>query len=92
MRNEMPVEASHAGAAREAYYWAVVAGAFARVTRERETVRELSNTGDPAGLTEWQQWLLDHLDSTVTAQRAMGLAEMWARVAAVQADNAGIPA
>ncbi|WP_424864052.1 hypothetical protein [Streptomyces sp. MMS24-I29] len=83
----MPVEPSQAGAAREAYYWAVVAGSFARVTREREAVRELSNTGDPAGLSEWQQWLLHHLDSTATPEQALELAQMWARVAAVQTDS-----
>lgn len=70
-------------AAREAYMWARVAGDLRSAAKEREAARELSNTrsGSPS---EWQRWLLDHLTNDVDQPRAIDLAVMWARVAAVQ--------
>ncbi|MFE7621111.1 hypothetical protein [Streptomyces sp. NPDC057496] len=82
----MSAEPSRAGAAREAYYWAVVAGAHPRAVREQEEARKLSNRR-PGDLTEWQQWLLHHLTTDITAHQALELAEMWTRVAAVQTDS-----
>lgn len=72
-------EPHNVGAAREA--WAVVAGAFKVTTGEREAARKLLDD-----LSEWQQWLLSHFGFSVTAEQALSLAEMWARVAAVQVD------
>ncbi|WP_413804200.1 hypothetical protein [Streptomyces sp. OE57] len=70
-------------AAREAYMWARVAGGFRTASKDREQARELSNTRS-GSLTEWQRWLLDHLSNEIDQPRAIDLAVMWARVAAVQ--------
>ncbi|MFE7614364.1 hypothetical protein [Streptomyces sp. NPDC057496] len=82
----MSAEPSRAGAAREAYYWATVAGAHPRAVRDQEEARKLSNR-QPDNLTEWQQWLLHHLTNDITAHQALELAQMWTQVASVQADN-----
>ena len=70
-------------AAREAYMWARVAGDLRTAHKDREGARELSNTTSGSG-TEWQRWLLDHLTNDINQPRAIDLAVMWARVAAVQ--------
>ncbi|MET9662703.1 hypothetical protein [Streptomyces sp. NPDC006510] len=58
-------------------------------TGEREAARKLANTRSLNDLSEWQQWLLSHFDFSINAEQALSLAEMWARVAAVQADARG---
>lgn len=73
-----------ADAALQAYNWATVAGSPERAWKEREQARALSNSS-PGALSEWQRWLLDHLkDQQLGAEQPIALAEMWARVAAVQ--------
>lgn len=74
----------HRYAAAQAYNWARVASAMKGAVTERESARELSNT-EPDAVTEWQQWLLKHLDANgMDVQQAIGLAEMWVRVATAQ--------
>jgi hypothetical protein len=76
--------ARRADAELQAYNWARVAGGWKIAVRERDAAREISNA-DPGDLTEWQWWLLDHLtDSDMDVHQAIGLAEMWVRVATVQ--------
>ncbi|MFJ9893473.1 hypothetical protein ACIQPR_09075 [Streptomyces sp. NPDC091280] len=76
----------HADAALQAYNWAKVAGSPERAWKEQDQARTLSNAS-PGELSEWQRWLLDHLkDQQLGFERAIALAEMWAKVAAVQLD------
>ncbi|CAL9327887.1 hypothetical protein SUDANB145_07107 [Streptomyces sp. enrichment culture] len=70
-------------AAQEAYMWARAAGELRRAQKDGEAARKLSNTPS-VSLTEWQRWLLDHLAPEIDQSRAIDLAVMWARVAAVQ--------
>jgi hypothetical protein len=71
--------------------WARVAGGVKSAVKEQESARQLSNK-DPGAVTEWQRWLLDHLDSAnVDVQQAIGLAEMWVKVAAVQPSGSDAP-
>ncbi|MFI9176166.1 hypothetical protein [Streptomyces lincolnensis] len=70
-------------AAGEAYMWARVAGDLQTARKAQDEAREVSNTRS-GSLTEWQRWLLDHLTNEVDQPRAIDLAVMWARVAAVQ--------
>ena len=78
-------------AAVQAYNWARVAGGVKSAVKERESARQLSNS-DPGEVTEWQRWLLDHIDSAnVDVQQAIGLAEMWVKVAAVQSSGSDAP-
>lgn len=63
--------------------WARVAGDLRNAHKDREAARELSNNRSDS-LTEWQRWLLDHLANEIDQARAIDLAAMWARVAAVQ--------
>ncbi|MFI2434656.1 hypothetical protein [Streptomyces sp. NPDC018693] len=74
----------------QAYNWARVAGGLKIALKEREAARQRSNR-EPDSVSEWQRWLLDHLDAEgIDVQQAIGLAEMWVRVAGVQsqADDA----
>ncbi|QNT98441.1 hypothetical protein HEP81_08215 (plasmid) [Streptomyces griseofuscus] len=78
-----------ADAALQAYNWARVAGGLERAWTEQDRARALSNSS-PSELSEWQRWLLDHLrDQHLSVGQAVALAEMWAKVAAVQ--SAGTP-
>jgi hypothetical protein len=78
-------------AAAQAYNWARVASGPTKALKERESARERSNTA-PASLSEWQRWLLDHVDREgIDGQQAMGLAEMWVRVAGVQSETGDAP-
>lgn len=71
-------------ASLQAYNWARVASGMKGALKERESARQLSNT-DPGSITEWQGWLLDHLDANgMDVQQAINLAEMWVRVAELQ--------
>lgn len=71
-------------AALQAYQWARVASSTKAALKERESAQALSNA-QPDSLSKWQQWLLDHLDREgIDRQQAIGLAEMWVRVAEVQ--------
>jgi len=71
-------------AALQAYNWALVASSWQQSLKEREAARALSNS-EPAALTQWQQWLLDHVDTRgLDGQQARELAEMWVQVAAAQ--------
>jgi hypothetical protein len=65
-----------ANAACQAYYWAQ----FASDNREVDRAREAARGQAP---TEWERWAA-RVPLEVTTQQAIGLAQMWASVAAVQ--------
>ena len=67
-------------AARQAYYWALLAEDLR--DHDRTEARRVSNT-IPELATEWQQWAA-RVPQQTTGQQALDLAVMWARVAAVQ--------
>ncbi|KUO04573.1 hypothetical protein [Streptomyces caeruleatus] len=85
-------DARRADAALQAYNWAKVAGSPERAWKEWEQARALSNSS-PDELSEWQRWLLDHLDKNqrLGAEQPIALAEMWVRVAAVQPTAVPVP-
>jgi hypothetical protein len=78
-------------AAAQAYNWARVASGLKGALQQRHSARGISNT-DPAAVSEWQRWLLDHLDAPdMDVQLAINLAEMWVRVAALQPQGDDAP-
>ncbi|MFD4764277.1 hypothetical protein ACFWOJ_37315 [Streptomyces sp. NPDC058439] len=76
---------SRRDAAYQAYCWARFASHPNQAEHDRAEARRVSNT-DPESATEWQRWVVK-VPLDTGPKEAIALAEMWARVAAVQEEG-----
>ncbi|MFE7111794.1 hypothetical protein ACFU98_29625 [Streptomyces sp. NPDC057575] len=77
---------SRRDAAHQAYFWAKFASHHTQADKDRAEAKRISNSSDPDSATEWQRWVM-RVPLDTGPKEAMALAEMWARVAAVQEEG-----
>jgi hypothetical protein len=80
------MESRRADAAYQAYCWARVASDLSAADRDRAEVRRFSSS-ELNSASQWQRWVAG-VPLEVNEARAIELAVMWARVAAVQPTEA----
>ncbi|MFE7113121.1 hypothetical protein ACFU98_42475 [Streptomyces sp. NPDC057575] len=77
---------SRRDAAYQAYCWAKFASHPTKADNDRAEAKRISNSSTPDAATDWQRWVMQ-VPMETGSKEAMALAEMWARVAAVQEEE-----